>query len=199
MNRNTRTLIVLAVAVLMAGVASFGVYLAVRSMPVREVEIARTQAVVAARPLQAALASAATFAVGAILPVLTALLAPAAMLSALVTGVSGNIDATFDGDRVSAGGEVTITGTSERCGRTFARHDWDQHDWDRIRWFRDRYRDRYRDDWRWQVRDDWDRDDWDDQDFVRLLNDDPYWYYMRYNNDWRYAALQDFIGWSLRN
>jgi len=52
MNRNTRTLIVLAVAVLMAGLASFGVYTAVRSMPVREVEIARTQAVVAARPLQ---------------------------------------------------------------------------------------------------------------------------------------------------
>lgn len=52
MNRNTRTIIVLAVAVLMAGIASFGVYMAVRSMPVREVEIARTQAVVAARPLQ---------------------------------------------------------------------------------------------------------------------------------------------------
>ncbi len=52
MNRNTRTLIVLAVAVLMAAIASFGVYMAVRSMPVREVEIARTQAVVAARPLQ---------------------------------------------------------------------------------------------------------------------------------------------------
>jgi pilus assembly protein CpaB len=51
MNRNTRTLIVLAVAVLMAGLASFGVYLAVRSMPVREVEIARAQTVVAARPL----------------------------------------------------------------------------------------------------------------------------------------------------
>ncbi len=51
MNRNTRTLIVVAVAVLMAGLASFGVYLAVRSMPVREVEIARAQAVVAARPL----------------------------------------------------------------------------------------------------------------------------------------------------
>jgi pilus assembly protein CpaB len=51
MNRNTRTLIVLAVAVLMAGLASFGVFLAVRSMPVREVEIARAQAVVAARPL----------------------------------------------------------------------------------------------------------------------------------------------------
>lgn len=52
MNRNTRTIIVLVVAVLMAGIASFGVYMAVRSMPVREVEIARTQAVVAARPLQ---------------------------------------------------------------------------------------------------------------------------------------------------
>jgi hypothetical protein len=84
-------------------------------------------------------------------------------------------------------------------GSNFARRDWDRHDWDRIRWFRDRYRDRYREDWRWHARDDWDRDDWDDQDFVRLLNDDPYWYYMRYNNDWRYAALQDFIGWSLQN
>ncbi len=52
MNRNTRTLIVVAVAVLMAAVASFGVYVAVRSMPVREVEIARAQAVVAARPLE---------------------------------------------------------------------------------------------------------------------------------------------------
>jgi pilus assembly protein CpaB len=51
MNRNTRTLIVIAVAVLMAGLASFGVFLAVRSMPVREVEIARAQAVVAARAL----------------------------------------------------------------------------------------------------------------------------------------------------
>lgn len=52
MNRNTRTLIVLAVAILMAGLASYGVYMAVRSMPVREVEVARVQAVVAARPLQ---------------------------------------------------------------------------------------------------------------------------------------------------
>jgi pilus assembly protein CpaB len=51
MNRNTRTLIVVAVAVFMAALASFGVYLTVRSMPVREVEIARAQAVVAARPL----------------------------------------------------------------------------------------------------------------------------------------------------
>jgi pilus assembly protein CpaB len=51
MNRNTRTVIVLAVAILMAGLASFGVWLTVRSLPVREVEIARAQAVVAARPL----------------------------------------------------------------------------------------------------------------------------------------------------
>jgi pilus assembly protein CpaB len=51
MNRNTRTMIVLAVAVLMAALASFGVFLTIRSMPVREVEIARVQAVVAAKPL----------------------------------------------------------------------------------------------------------------------------------------------------
>ena len=42
----------------------------------------------AARPLQAALASAATFAVGAALPVVTALLAPASMLSIVVTVLS---------------------------------------------------------------------------------------------------------------
>ena len=51
MNRNTRTLLVLGIAVVMAAIASYGVYLAVRSMPVREVEVARAQAVVAARPL----------------------------------------------------------------------------------------------------------------------------------------------------
>jgi len=51
MNRNTRTLIVLAIAVLTAGLASYGVYLAVRSMPVREVEVPTAYAVVAARPL----------------------------------------------------------------------------------------------------------------------------------------------------
>src|SRR6185503_7594868 len=42
----------------------------------------------AARPLQAALASAATFAVGAALPILTIMLAPAEMLSMVVAGVS---------------------------------------------------------------------------------------------------------------
>jgi pilus assembly protein CpaB len=51
MNRNTRTIVVLAVAILMAAIASLGVYLAVRSMPVREVEVVRSQVVVAAHPL----------------------------------------------------------------------------------------------------------------------------------------------------
>jgi pilus assembly protein CpaB len=51
MNRNTRTIIVMLIAVLMAGVAAFGVYLAVESRPVREVEVARAQAVVATHPI----------------------------------------------------------------------------------------------------------------------------------------------------
>jgi pilus assembly protein CpaB len=51
MNRNTRTIVVLAVAIFMAAIAALGVYLAVRSMPVREVEVVRSQAVVAAHPL----------------------------------------------------------------------------------------------------------------------------------------------------
>jgi vacuolar iron transporter family protein len=42
----------------------------------------------AARPLQAALASAATFAVGAALPMLTVLLAPTAVMALVVAGVS---------------------------------------------------------------------------------------------------------------
>jgi len=51
MNRNTRTIVVLLVAIVMAGLAAFGVYLAVQSRPVREVEVARTQAVVATHPI----------------------------------------------------------------------------------------------------------------------------------------------------
>ena len=51
MNRNTRTIVVLLVAVVMAGLAAFGVYLAVQSRPIREVEVARTQAVVATHPI----------------------------------------------------------------------------------------------------------------------------------------------------
>ena len=51
MNRRLRTLIVLVVALAMAGLASFGVYRAIQRIPVREVEIARMHVVVAARPV----------------------------------------------------------------------------------------------------------------------------------------------------
>ena len=47
MNRGTRTLVVLAVAVIAAGAASYGVYAAIRSIPERRVEIATRHAVVA--------------------------------------------------------------------------------------------------------------------------------------------------------
>jgi len=46
-----RTLIVLAVAVIAAGVAAYGVYAAIQNMPVREVEVASVPVVVAARPV----------------------------------------------------------------------------------------------------------------------------------------------------
>jgi pilus assembly protein CpaB len=51
MNRNTRTLIVVGVAIVMASLASFGVYIAVRSIPERRVEIAERHTVVAARAM----------------------------------------------------------------------------------------------------------------------------------------------------
>ena len=51
MNRNTRTLVVVSVATVTAAVASFGVYAAVKSIPVREVEVAHTFVAVAARSL----------------------------------------------------------------------------------------------------------------------------------------------------
>jgi len=51
MNRTTRTLVVLFVALAAASVASFGVYRAISRIPVREVEIATAHAVVAAAPL----------------------------------------------------------------------------------------------------------------------------------------------------
>jgi pilus assembly protein CpaB len=47
MNRRNRTLVVVAVAVLMASLASFGVYRAIQQIPVREVPIATQHAVVA--------------------------------------------------------------------------------------------------------------------------------------------------------
>src|SRR6187200_343646 len=51
MNRTTRTVVVMTIATLMAGIASFGVYAAVKSIPVREVEVAHTFVAVAAHNL----------------------------------------------------------------------------------------------------------------------------------------------------
>ena len=51
MKKQHRTLIVMAVAVVTAALGSYGVYRAVMQMPVREVEVASMQVVVAAQPL----------------------------------------------------------------------------------------------------------------------------------------------------
>jgi pilus assembly protein CpaB len=51
MNRTTRTFIVLAVAVMVAAVASFAVYRAVLAIPVRQVEVAQVEVAVAAKPI----------------------------------------------------------------------------------------------------------------------------------------------------
>jgi VIT1/CCC1 family predicted Fe2+/Mn2+ transporter len=64
----------------------------------------------AARPLQAALASAATFAVGAALPLITAALAPQATLSWLVAGVSLCSLAGLGALAASAGGASPALG-----------------------------------------------------------------------------------------
>ena len=52
MNRNKRTAVVLAVAVLMAAIASLGVYRIVTAMPAKQAEITTVSAVVAAHPLE---------------------------------------------------------------------------------------------------------------------------------------------------
>jgi pilus assembly protein CpaB len=51
MKKQHRTLIVMAVAVVTAALGSYGVYRAVLQMPVREVEVASVQVVVAAQPI----------------------------------------------------------------------------------------------------------------------------------------------------
>jgi pilus assembly protein CpaB len=53
MNRNTRTIVVLAIAVAIAALASYGVYGAIKSIPVREVEVAHTFVVAASHQLPA--------------------------------------------------------------------------------------------------------------------------------------------------
>jgi VIT1/CCC1 family predicted Fe2+/Mn2+ transporter len=66
--------------------------------------------ILAARPLQAALASAATFAVGAAMPLLTVVLAPAAWLASLVTGTSLVFLALLGGLAARAGGAPLAAG-----------------------------------------------------------------------------------------
>jgi pilus assembly protein CpaB len=51
MNRTTRTFVVVAIAVVVAGIASFGVLQAIRRMPVREVEVRSLYQVVAAHDM----------------------------------------------------------------------------------------------------------------------------------------------------
>jgi pilus assembly protein CpaB len=51
MDRRNRTVVVLVVAVVMASVASYGVYRTVQAMPVQQVEVANYKVVVAAKPL----------------------------------------------------------------------------------------------------------------------------------------------------
>src|SRR5258707_5442259 len=51
MNRTTRTIVVVGVAVTVAAIASFGVYQAIRRMPVREVEVRSLYQVVAAHDM----------------------------------------------------------------------------------------------------------------------------------------------------
>ena len=60
MNRSTRHILVLSLAVLTAGVAAFGVYRAITQIPVREVEVAHQFVVVAARPMPLGTRLAAT-------------------------------------------------------------------------------------------------------------------------------------------
>jgi VIT1/CCC1 family predicted Fe2+/Mn2+ transporter len=66
--------------------------------------------VLAARPIQAALASAATFAVGAALPILTVILAPPTALSMVVAGVSLACLAALGALAAGAGGASVAIG-----------------------------------------------------------------------------------------
>ena len=67
--------------------------------------------VLSARPLQAALASAGSFAVGAILPLLVTLLAPEARLIPFVSGTSLVFLALLGGVAARAGGAPLMKGT----------------------------------------------------------------------------------------
>jgi VIT1/CCC1 family predicted Fe2+/Mn2+ transporter len=66
--------------------------------------------ITAARPLQAALASAGAFALGAILPVLVVMLAPTAMMTTLVTGSALVLLAVLGAVAAKVGGASTMRG-----------------------------------------------------------------------------------------
>ena len=66
----------------------------------------------AARPLQAAVASAATFAVGAALPILTVMLAPAAKLSLVIAAISLVCLAALGALAARAGGAPALVGAA---------------------------------------------------------------------------------------
>jgi pilus assembly protein CpaB len=53
MDRNTRTLLVVLIAVLTAGGATYGIYRAIQRIPVRQVEVPSTYVVAAAKPITA--------------------------------------------------------------------------------------------------------------------------------------------------
>jgi hypothetical protein len=85
-------------------------------------------------------------------------------------------------------------------GSRFLARNWDRRDWDRMCDVRDRYRDRYRADWRYRDdRDPYWSDYVDERYLFRMLTSDPYFRYRDGSDDWRYAAVQDFLYWSLRN
>lgn len=66
----------------------------------------------AARPLQAAIASAATFAVGAALPIVTVVIAPTALIAYIVAGVSLVCLAALGAVAARAGGASSLTGAA---------------------------------------------------------------------------------------
>ncbi|MBC8132979.1 MAG: VIT family protein, partial [Deltaproteobacteria bacterium] len=66
----------------------------------------------AARPVQAALASAATFAVGAAMPLLTTVVSPRALLIPIVAGVSVTFLALLGGLAAMVGGASVVAGAA---------------------------------------------------------------------------------------
>lgn len=79
---------------------------------------------VRARPLQAALASAGCFAVGAAMPLLVAAMAPAGVLIPLVSGTSLVFLALLGGLAARPGGAAVMLGVAQCASRSGARLPW---------------------------------------------------------------------------